>query len=324
MMFMRNLGHVTRYFSAEGAGGGAGDGGATDPAATAGAGAEGSESGAKWFEDARIPEDARTWMTAKGVTAAADPSEAILKMVGMGQAADRRFGRPIDQVIDKPAKDQSLADWRRAHADTFGLPADASGYEIARPEGLPEGIAWNDGLADKMRSLAFERGLAPDDVKAMTEMYAGYVTEVDQNLDRDMREEEARMHAELDREWGKDAEAKKTRARQAASALAEQAGLDADGIKAVVGLLSGGAPGQTLAIKMFAALGDAMAEDKGIGLRSGASGFGMSKEEATAEFTRFMAPDGEWAKASAARDSEAIARLRPQFERLAKAASGAK
>lgn len=329
MMFMRNMGRITRYFSAE-AGTGGGDAGGADAAAAAaaaaGAGGDGGAGGTttSWFEDQRIPEDARAWMKAKGVTAAADPSEAILKMVGMGQAADRRFGRPIDQVIDKPGKDQSLADWRKAHADTFGLPADPAGYEISRPEGLPEGIAWNDGLADKMRNLAFERGLAPDDVKAMTEMYAGYVAEVDQNLDRDMREAEAKLAAELDREWGKDAEVNKTRARQAASVLAEQAGLDADGIKSVVGLLSSGEPGQTAAMKMFAAVGALLGEDKGIGLRNGAGAFGMSKEEATAEFTKFMAEGGEWAKASAARDSEAIARLRPQFERLAKAASGAK
>ncbi|WP_347137530.1 hypothetical protein [Paracoccus sp. SSK6] len=325
---MRNLGQTSRYFSVE-AGTGGGEGGTDDAAAAAAAAASGTggDNGAaepKWFEDARIPDDARTWMTAKGVTAAADPSEAILKMVGMGQAADRRFGRPIDQVIDKPGKDQPLAEWRKAHAETFGLPADASGYEIARPEGLPEGIAWNDGLADKMRNLAFERGLAPDDVKAMTEMYAGYVAEVDQNLDRDMREAEGKLAAELDREWGKDAEVHKTRARQAASALAEQAGLDADGIRSVVGLLSSGEPGQTAAMKIFAAAGALLAEDKGIGLRSGASSFGMTKEEAATEFTKFMAPDGEWAKASQARDSEAIARLRPQFERLARLASGAK
>lgn len=326
-MFMRKLGHATRYFSAEGLDGG-GDGGAADPAAAAAAaaaaGGEGGGTTTSWFEDQRIGDDARTWMTAKGLTNTADPVEAVTKLIGMGQAADRRFGRPIDQVIDKPGKDQPLAEWRKAHAETFGLPADPTGYEIARPEGLPEGIAWNDGLADKMRSLAFERGLAPDDVKAMTEMYAGYVAEVDQNLDRDMREAETKLNAELDKLWGKDAEVHKTRARQAASALAEQAGLDADGIKSVVGLLSSGDPGQTLALRMFAALGDMMGEDKGIGLRSGASSFGMTKEEAQSEFTKFMAPDGEWAKASAARDSEAIDRLRPQFERLARAASGAK
>ncbi|VDS07908.1 hypothetical protein PARHAE_01088 [Paracoccus haematequi] len=328
-MFMRNLGHVTRYFSAEGADGGAGgDGGAAADAAAAaaaaGAEAGAGDGGAKWFEDARIPEDARTWMTAKGVTAAADPSEAILKMVGMGQAADRRFGRPIDQVIDKPGKDQSLAEWRRAHADAFDLPADASGYEITRPEGLTDDIAWNDDLAGKFREKAFELGLSPQDAQEVANMYAGHIAELNGSIERDMREAEAKLSAELDREWGKDAEVKTTRARQAAAALAEQAGLDAEGIKAVVGLLSSGAPGQTLAIKMFAALGEGMAEDKGIGLRAGASGFGMSKEEATAEFNKFMAPDGEWAKASAARDSEAIARLRPQFDRLAKMAAGAK
>lgn len=322
MMFVQFFrpGRVTRYFSAE-VGTGAGGDGAGDAGAAAGA-----EGGAatSWLEDQRISAEQRDWMNAKGLTAAEDPLDAVTRLVGIGQAADRRFGKPLDQVIDKPAKDQSLAEWRRANAETFGLPADAAGYEITRPDDLPEGIAWNDGLADKMRNLAFERGLAPDDVQAMTSMYAGYVNEVNANLDQEMRQAEQQLDTELGKLWGKDAEVNKTRARQAASALAESAGLDQDGISAVVGLLSGGAPGQTLALRMFAALGEMMGEDKGIGLKSGVAGLAMSKEEATAEFTRFMAPDGEWAKASAARDSEAIARLRPQFDRLARLAAGAK
>lgn len=304
-----------RVFSAE-AGTGGGDAGGAD----AGSGGAGTS----WFDDQRITAEARDWMNAKGLTGAADPLDAVTRLVGIGQAADRRFGKPIESVIDRPAEGQSLAEWRRANADAFGLPAEASGYDITRPDDLAEGIAWNDALAGKMRDLAFERGLAPDDVQAMTGMYAGYVSELNQNLDREMRDAETRLDGDLQKLWGKDAEANKTRARQAASALAEAAGLDGDGIRAVVGLLSNGDPGQTLAIRMFAALGDMMGEDKGIGLRNGAGGFGMSKEEATAEFQRFLAPDGEWAKASAARDSEAIARLRPQFDRLARQASGAK
>lgn len=313
-------GTKTRFFSAEGAAGGGGGG---DPAAAAAAGAQ-AAAGSSWFEDQRISAEGRDWMAAKGLTKAADPLDAVTALIGIGQAADRRFGRPLDAVIDKPGEGQSLAEWRRANAEVFGLPAEASAYEINRPADLPEGIAWNDGLADKMRSLAYDRGLAPDDVQAMTSMYAGYVAEVNQTLDQEMRQAEQALDAELLKHWGKDSEANKTRARQAASALAEQAGLDADGIRSIVGLLSSGDPGQTAALRMFAALGEMLAEDKGIGLRAGAGGFGPTKAEAEAEFARFMAADSEWAKASAARDSEAIARLRPQFERLAKAAAGAK
>ncbi len=277
-----------------------------------------------WHDDDRFSAEQRDWMTVKGVTTVADPVEAVTKLIGMGQAADRRFGRPLDQVIDKPGKDQPLADWRRANAEAFGLPADAAGYEITRPENVPEGMAWNDDLAGKMRDLAFARGLAPDDVRAMTEMYAGYVTEAAGALDQEMHQAETALEGELQKLWGKDTEANKTRARQAAGALAEAAGLDGDGVKAVVGLLSGGEPGQTLALRMFAALGEMMGEDRAIGLKHGTSALTMTKDEATAEFTKFMAPDGDWAKASKAGDSETIARLRPQFERLARLAAGTK
>ena len=303
-------GRVIRFFSAEAGAGAGGDAGAGAGAGDAAAAGEGAA--ASWLDDQRFGET-RQWFEAKGFKSDTDPLDAISRLSKIGQDADRRFGRPLDAVIDKPAEGQSLADWRRANAETFGLPAEASGYEITRPDDLPEGIAWNDGLANKFRAKAFDLGLSPADAQEMVGMYAGYVAEAASTLD-----------AELVKTWGKDAEANKTRARQAATVLAEQAGLDADGVKSVVGLLSSAEAGQTAALRMFAALGEMLAEDKGIGLRAGAGAFGPSKAEADAEFARFMSPDGEWAKASAARDSEAIARLRPQYVRLAKAIAGAK
>lgn len=283
-----------------------GEGGAEAPAAAAG----------QWFEDQRLTEDHRSYLTAKGLTTAADPTDAVTKLIGIGQAADRRFGRGIDSVIDKPAQGQDLTEWRKANAEVFGIPAAADGYEITRPEGMPEGIAWNDDLVGRMRSLAFERGMAPGDVQALTEMYAGYVTEIENGVDADMRAAEKQLDGELVKLWGRDVEANKARARQAASALAEAAGIDQAGLESVVGLLSNGAPGQTAALRMFAALGEMMGEDKAIGIKAGVGQLGMTKAEAQQALSTFVAPDGEWAKASAAGDTEAIARLRPQYERL--------
>ncbi|MGR3521934.1 MAG: hypothetical protein ACU0FT_04190 [Paracoccus sp. (in: a-proteobacteria)] len=317
-------GHVVRFFEGEGSGtgggdaAGAGEGGETPP--PGGEGADTTAGGASWFEDQRFT-DQREWLSAKGFKPDTDPLDAISRLSKIGQDADRRFGRPLDAVIDKPGKDQSIADWRKANADTFGLPAEASGYEIARPEGLEDGIAWNDDLAAKMQTLAFERGMAPDDVKAMTDMYAGYVADMSKGLDEEMKTAETKLNGELEKLWGKDTETRKTGARQAAGWLAEQAGLDADGIKSVVGLLSTGDPGQTAALKMFAALHEAMGDDKAIGLKNGAGGLAPSKEEAMAAYQKFTAPDSEWAKASASGDTEAIARLRPEIDRLARAAT---
>ncbi len=326
-LFLRP-GQITRFFEGEGLGGGAGEGAGGDTVAggaggdtlAGGAGGDTLAGGASWFEDQRFT-DQREWLEAKGFKPDTDPLDAISRLSKIGQDADRRFGRPLDAVIDKPGKDQSITDWRKANAAVFGLPAEASGYEIQRPEGLEDGIAWNGDLEDRFRNLAFDRGMSPDDVKAVTDMYAGAVADMTKGLDQDMKEAETKLEGELQKMWGKDAEANKTKARQAANALAEAAGLDADGIKSVVGLLSSGDPGQTTALRMFAALGDMMGDDKAVGLKGGNGGLGMSREEASAAYARFTAPDGEWAKAARAGDSEAIARLRPEFDRLAKAAS---
>lgn len=296
-------------------------GGGVEAQAGAEATAASADAATAWLNDERINDEQRSWLSAKGLNNSVDPLEAVSKLVGIGQSADRRFGRGMDSVIDKPGKDQSMTEWRKANAEVFGLPTDATGYEIKKPDGLSEGVSWNDDLAGRMQALAFDRGLAPDDVSAMTEMYADYVGGVSERIDADMKAAETRLQDDLQKLWGKDTEANTVKARSAASALAEAAGMDQAGVQAVVGLLSGGSPGETLAIRMFAALGDMMSDDKAVGLKSGVGGLGMSVQEANAELQRFMSPDGEWAKASMKGDTEAISRLRPQYERLARAAS---
>lgn len=306
-----------------GAGGDTGAGGGDAGAGAAGTGDAGAgAAAAAWHEDARFDEGMRGYLSAKGVTASADPLDALTKLVGIGQAADKRFGKPLDSVIDKPAEGQSVAEWRRANAAAFGLPDNPDGYEIARPEGLSDTIAWSDGLEGKFRQLAHDRGWGQEDVAAATEMYATYVQDISDSLDRDIAQAEEQLSTELQSLWGADYKVKTTRARQAASALAEAAGLDQDGIRSVSALLNSGDGGNTAALRMFEALSRAMGDDVAAGLGKGAAQLGMAPAEAQAAFNTFTAPDGEWAKASAAGDSATIDRLRPEFNRLAKLAAG--
>lgn len=302
----------------QGADAGGGTGGAADDTTAPAAADDAAASTTAWYDDARFNDDAKGYLTAKGLTAAADPLEAVQKLVGIGQAADRRFGRPLDSVIDKPGKEQSLVDWRKANGEVFGLPAAAEAYEIAKPDGLPEGLAWNADLEGRIRAAAFERGIPPDDMNALADIYATYVTEMNAGIDRDMQQAEEKLVGELRQMWGRDYDAKRTRAAQAASVLAEKAGMDMDGIEAVAGLLSSGDPGSTMAMRLFDAVADMLADDTLIGAKAGVRDSGLSVDEAKAQFQAFTAEGGDWAKASAAADSEAIARLRPQFERLAK------
>lgn len=120
----------------------------------------GGNAGAKWFEAERWQGDAKTFIEAKGLTKYEDPNEAISHLIGMGQAADKRFGRPLDSVIDKPGTDQPLTEWRRQNAGVFGLPEAADGYAVERPADLPDNIAWDGELEGKFRSMAFDRGFS--------------------------------------------------------------------------------------------------------------------------------------------------------------------
>lgn len=284
-----------------------------------GAGGEGTGTPEpKWFETDRFTDDHRGYLTAKGLTTVEDPQAAIAKLIGIGQAADRRFGRPIDSVIDKPQAGQDLAIWRRENAATFGLPDAADGYAVDRPEGLPESIAWNADLESDFRKIAFDRGLSNDDVKALTGLYAGHVAKISDAADQEFSRANEAMMADLGRQWGAATDERIAQARQAAQVVGERAGLDNDGIQAVASVLTKQAGGDAAAIRFFAALGQMMGEDKGLGFGAGDSG-GMSKEDAKAKLAELRAPGGAFFEAKTAAERQ---KLIPEIERLTKIVTG--
>lgn len=300
-----------RRFAPEGEGaGGAG-------AAGGGAGGGAAE---KWWQGADYSDEERQWLTARGLTED-DPAKVVPKLVKGHRAAEQRLGRGVDSVIDRPKDGQTLADWMREQKDVFGLPAAEADYKLDRPKDLPESVAWNGDLEAKARKVAFDQGMTGGQLQAMTELYAGVVSDMGKQADAEFAAANQQMMAALERDWGKETPARLAQARQAAGVLAEKAGLDAAGIEAVSSVLSLKAGGDAAAIRMFAALGEMMGEDRLVA-GSGTSGLGLTPVEARARAAQMRSPDGAWAKAVASNDRAEIARLRPEIERLDKIGAG--
>jgi hypothetical protein len=284
------------------------------------AGAEGQGAGtaqSKWFENDRFDSDARGFIDAKGLAQVEDPAEAISRLIGMGQAADKRFGRPLDSVIDKPADGQGLNEWRRQNAGVFGLPEKAEGYDVSRPKDLPDSIVWDKDMESQFRNVAFERGLSQDDVAALTGLYAGQVKKIMTDADQAVTRANDSMMAELKQQHGDKLDEMIASARQAVQVVGEKAGLDNAGIEAVAAVMSSKI-GDAATIKFFSTLGAAMGEDKGLGFGKGGGG-GMSPSEAQQKLDDLRKPGGEFyeAKTAAARE-----KLYPEIERLSKIAAG--
>lgn len=272
----------------------------------------------KWFEAETFAPEEREWLTARGL-AVDDPLAAIPKLVKGHRGAEQKLGKGLDSIMDRPGKDQDVTAWMKANATILGLPEAEDGYKVDPPEGWPQGLPWDGELEAAARKLAFEAGVP----KAVHERYVGLFAEKMKGLEAAAAEGLANartaMMGELTRDWGDTAPAKIAQAQQAVQAFAAQAGLTAEQIGGITQVLAE-KTGDAGVIRLFAAIGAAMGEDRGLGLGQG-GGLRMTPAEAREELRRFESAEGEYGKAFAANDHRRLAELRSKREQLAKIAA---
>lgn len=299
---------------------GAGDTGATG--GTDDTGASGETGQPRWWESKGLTDAQRQNLTALGLTVD-DPVQAVAKLTDMEIAAKRRLGKPADQLIDKPGKDQDVAEWLRGHGDLFGIPEAPEGYEVARPEDWPKDAEWNADLEAKAREIGHKHGLTGAALNDMVGLYASEVQRLVASAEEDLAQATAQMQATLQKDWGDQYAARVSQAQQAASVVAEKAGLDNE---ALAGLAAALKPkiGDAGTIRMFAAIGEMMGDDMAAGLSAGGGGSGLSTTpaEARAELAALRAPGGAYFEATRKGDHAALKELRPKIERLSKTAAG--
>jgi hypothetical protein len=297
-------------------GAGAAPAGVADPA-PANPAAAAAAPGPGWLT--ALPDDLRTFVTAKGVTSD-DPAEALAKLLPMHRSAEQRIGKGLDKILERPAEGQAWADWARANAAALGLPDTEDGYQIEKPEFWPKDAPWDDAQVAAARKIAHEHGVPPSALSALVEMQARHVQAINEGLETQIRAANEKLGQQLKTEWGAEYDRKLAMAQQGATRLAEAAGLAPDAIEAFTAAL---APktGDAVVMRMFAAVGELMGEDTAVGLGQG-GGLAISPEEARAELDASFGADSAWAKAAAARDHATLARLKPRYEQLVRAATG--
>lgn len=288
-------------------------GGGQDTAPGGGAG-----SGAKWWEAADYSAEERQWLTARGLTED-DPAKIVPKLVKGHRAAEQRLGKGLDTIMDRPARDQSLTDWMRAQKDVFGLPDKAEDYPIERPKDLPDTIAWDGEFEGKARAKAFELGLTPGQMNGLVGLYAEQVMGLNQRIAAEEQAANDKMMADLTTEFGAQLQPRMALARQAAQVLGEQAGLDKAAIAAVSSVLSEKAGGSAATIKLFAKIGEMMADDK---LITGNGTGELSAAEARAKAAAMRAPGGAFFEASAKGSQAAIRAALEELTRYDRIAAG--
>lgn len=289
------------------------------PANPAPAPAAGDAPAPKWFETADFSPDDRKWLDSKGATGIEDAAAAAVKGFKFYREAEKLIGDK--NAIKGPAKDQPISDWMKANAKTFGIPDSVDGYKVDKPADWPKDLPWNEELDAKAQALAFENGVPVELHKAYIGMVADYMKGTAADLDRQMDTARGEMMTELQRDWGKQADAKLTQAKQAMSHFAGEAGLAPEAIDGLMTTLKEKV-GDAAAMKLFAAIGASMGEDKIGGLGGGGGALGMTPAEAKAQMTAASQPGGKLWEAMKSNNRTALAEAHAEVERLAKIAAG--
>lgn len=274
---------------------------------------------AKWWEGDKFADPARQYLTAKGLTVD-DPLEAMPRLVDIASNAEKRIGRGIDTIIDKPGKDQPYTDWVAQNRAALGLPADEAAYKIAPPEGWPKDQAWDTAREGKARAIALKYGMPEAALQEMIGLQADSVMEMLGATDAELAKANALMMADLEKDFGTQTPALLAKGKQAAQLVAEKAGLSSEALQNMANTMTDKI-GDANVMRFMGALADMMSDDAAVGLGKGGA-LTTTPAEARAQLAALRAPGGDYYEATNKRDNAAMAKLKPQMEHLTRIAAG--
>ena len=120
------------------------------------------------------------------------------------------------------ADTQRMATFRTA----VGLPDSAEQFCISRPEDTPDEL-WNQALVQSMAQVAYEYGVPPKAMEAMTRRYAAEGKRFMQEMQQQQEEEIRRAEAQLQEIWGSHYEDNLRTVDAFLHTMGERAGVDA-------------------------------------------------------------------------------------------------
>lgn len=118
------------------------------------------------------------------------------------------YGKKLENMIRKPAENattEEKSEYRKTLANEMGAPESVDGYELPRPENLPEGINFSDETEAVFKELFFEEGVSVDTARRLSDkLYEVQLKAFQDRVDAEQREFQAAC-VELDKDWSGDA-----------------------------------------------------------------------------------------------------------------------
>jgi len=220
------------------------------------------------------------------------PAEAAKAAASAHREAERYVGVPADQIVRLP-KDASDQEGLNALQLRLGRPQAKENYDLTAAK-FSDGSAPDNGFADTIKELAFRSGLSND---RAVELAQGLVKYQEGQRTNDLATRTAQLEADragLKTDWGSNYDALKVVAENAAKTLLAQSGLKPEEAAAAVNALEG-QTGYKAVMKLFAAIGNKMGEDKFVTNLDPAAPGVLSREQAVARKSELM-NDQAWTK----------------------------
>lgn len=212
-----------------------------------------------------------------------DPKTAFASAVQAHREAQKFIGAPPEQMLRLPKDQTDEAGWKAVYG-RLGVPEAAKDYDLSGvkfADGAELDAAFSDSIRDALYNARVSKDRAADVVKAVVKFMDNAETQ-EATIKQGQLDEEK---AALAKNWGKNMEANKFIASQAAQKL----GVTPETIKALEGVV-----GYRSIMEMFHKIGVSIGEAKFVSADGSNPGNGiMSRDHAVARKAELMA-DKSW------------------------------
>lgn len=148
------------------------------------------------------PDDLKNNVELAKFTSQGELSKAYIDLHGNTADVERKLQNSIQPLGENPTDEQKTA--HQASINKFlGVPDSAEGYTgLVKPEGLPDGMPYDDGLHDLYRATVKELNLTPTQAKGIFDKMNARSAENWTAFSKQKADDAAAEEAALKTEWG--------------------------------------------------------------------------------------------------------------------------